>query len=213
MFIYTSHNGGERARKMRDRGMGVMLHSCTSKMPSKNASGFRCALDNGAFGCWQRGYPFQSDVFITAIKKAYSAGISLDFIVCPDIVAGGVKSLNFSMKWALEELESAPRLALVVQDGMTPRDLSPGYHLKPFTHIFIGGTPEWKWRTAKDWVDYAHNQKKLCHIGQVGTLEKLRAAKRMGADSVDSTNFARNDSWAVIDEFMDGKQHELDIED
>ena len=212
MMIYTAHSGGKRADEMEKRGLGMMLHSCPSKMPSKDAARFTCALDNGAFSCWQRGFPFQERVFLDAIRKAYASGISLEFIVCPDIVAGGSKSLEFSMSWAMGKLLTAPRLALVVQDGMETGDLSTGYHLKPFSHLFVGGTPDWKWRTAQSWIDLAHANGMKCHIGQVGTLDRLRAAKRMGADSVDSTNFARHEAWDVIDEYNGCRQSDLFLE-
>lgn len=208
-MIYTAHSGGKRADKIRERGMGMMLHSTPGKMPARDAADFKCALDNGALGCWKRGFPFQREVFLESIKRAHASAINLDFIVCPDIVAGGIRSLDFSMQWARGDLLSAPRLALVVQDGMRVGDVSPGYHLKPFTHIFIGGTPSWKWETAQGWIDHAHANGKLCHIGQVGTLDRLRAAQRMGADSVDSTSFARNETWEIIDQFYNRNQTEF----
>ena len=209
MQIYTAHTNGERAERVKQLGLGFLLHSCPDKMPSKECSAVPCALDNGAFTCWLRGYPFQADIFMRAIEKAYAARINLDFIVCPDIVTGGIRSLDFSMRWATKQLETAQRLALAVQDGMTPRDISVGFHLPRFTHIFVGGSVEWKWHTAKEWVDFSHAYGKKCHIGRCGTLQNLQAAKRYGADSVDSSSFARNESWDVIEEFANPKQRDL----
>lgn len=209
MQIYTAHTNGERAKRVKELGLGFMLHSCPDKMPSKDAAAVPCALDNGAFTCWLRGYPFQSDVFLMAISKAYAARIDLDFIVCPDIVTGGKRSLDFSMRWATNQLETAQRLALAVQDGMVPKDINREYHLPRFTHIFVGGSVEWKWATAKEWVDFAHENGKKCHIGRCGTLQNLQAAKRYGADSVDSSSFARNESWGIIEEFAAPKQRDF----
>jgi len=149
------------------------------------------------------------DVFMSSISEAYSVGLKLDFIACPDIVAGGVESLEFSMEWAEGRLRTARNLALVVQDGMTTRDVSRFLPLPQFSHIFIGGTKEWKWPVAGEWCDFAHKNRKKAHIGQCGRLEYLRAAKRVGADSVDSTSFVRNQSWEIIDEFRSGSQMEI----
>jgi hypothetical protein len=209
MMVYTAHNGGERAEKMKDLGLGVMLHSCPSKQPRPHAKDFPCALDNGAFSCWQRGFPFQADVFREAIALAYRGGISLDFIVCPDLVARGRKSLDFSMEWAMGELKSAPRLALAVQDGMTTQDVSDRCAHHHFSHIFVGGTREWKWNTAQEWIEWAHAHGMKAHIGRCGSLRNLQAAERMGADSVDATNFARFEEWHIIEEWRNPSQGEL----
>lgn len=212
MFIYTGTAAGEHFDKIKELGLGIMVSSSVTWSPRKDYVQVPCAMDNGAFQFWRRGFPFMADVFRRTIAKAYEVGLSFDFIVCPDLVAGGMDSLDFSMEWARGELRSVPRLALAVQDGMTPKDLTPGYHLRRFSHLFVGGTVEWKWRTAQEWIDYAHEHGKKCHIGQVGTLERLRAADRMGADSVDSTSIVRNQSWEIVEQFLAGAtQSELPL--
>ena len=181
-----------------------MMSTSSSVHTNKGYREFPCALDNGAFGCWRRGFPFMSDNFRKQISAAHKSGVTLDFITCPDIVAGGERSLQFSMDWATGELRSAPRLALVVQDGMGEHMVSYQHPEQWFSHIFVGGTKAWKWRTAEAWVKYAHGKGMKCHIGQCGRLEYLREAKRIGADSVDSTSFAVNDSWHIVEEFYQG---------
>ena len=213
MMVYTGNADGSSLDKVEELNLGIMVASSATWEPRKNYSRVPCALDNGAFQCWRRGFPFMADVFRKTLSKAYHVGLKLDFVVCPDLVAMGLKSLDFSMRWAHGELESAPRLALAVQDGMTPDDVTPGYHMKPFTHIFIGGTVNWKWQTAQEWIDHAHKHGLKCHIGQCGTLDRIAAAERMGADSVDSTSIVRNQSWHIIDEWRNGgKQAELNME-
>ncbi len=128
----------------------------------------------------------------------------MDFIVCPDIVAGGKRSLDFSMEWAEDKLKTAPNLALVLQDGMTP-DILLEYGLERFNILFVGGTVEWKWKTFVGWKEFCKSFKKQCHVGQCGTLRRLELCEQIGIDSIDSTNFARNDSWNVIEEYMNKK--------
>jgi len=163
----------------------------------------RCALDNGAWGCWKRGLPFDEGAFLKAIEGAHRWGLSVDFIVAPDIVAGGRASLGFSVGWAYGQLLTAPRLALAVQDGMLPQDLTP-YHLERFTHIFVGGTMAWKLATAQMWVEFAHDVGKQAHIGGVGTRDRIRWAREIGADSVDSTTLSRNQNWDEMREAVLG---------
>lgn len=206
MHIYTAHAGGKKLDEIVKRQMGVLAspgRSCTGY----KKTGIKMAIDNGAFSSWMRGFPFMADVFRDHLADAFKNGINAEFIVCPDIVAGGKQSLDFSMKWASGELLGA-RLALAVQDGMRPDDID-SWMLKHYTYIFVGGSVEWKWRTVKEWVDFAHNKKKKIHVGRVGTLDKLRYCEAIGVDSVDSSSFARNESWEVIDAFNRNEQSDM----
>jgi hypothetical protein len=206
MRIYTGAVSGEKLERAKALDLGFMISTSPARMPTKDYAALPCALDNGAFGCWQKGYPFQADLFRATVAKSYAVGIPLDFIVCPDIVAGGSKSLAYSMEWAKGELNTAPRLALAVQDGMQPGAveaveavLRRGY----FSHLFVGGTVGWKWETAAQWIKLAHDHGRKCHIGRCGRHGQLLEAHALGADSVDSTNFSRNESWHVIELYRD----------
>lgn len=210
MLIYTGNATGKDLDVMAELGIGVMVCTTPKGTINNRWKDFPLALDNGAFGCWRRGFPFMRKAFEKTIENCYSAGFSLNFIVCPDLVARGRESLDFSYEWALGELLSCNKLALAVQDGMTEQMVSDRYPERRFSHIFIGGTPEWKWRTAASWVEFAHSRSMECHIGRCGTLERLRYAEEIGADSVDSTNFVRNKSWDTVAQFLEGtKQQSL----
>jgi len=210
MKIYTAHAGGKKLDEIIKRDMGILASPGRSCTGYKKA-GIKMAIDNGAFSSWMRGFPFMADVFRDHLKDAFKNGINAEFIVCPDIVAGGKDSLDFSMSWASGELFGA-RLALAVQDGIKSQDIDP-WMLRHFTHIFVGGTIEWKWRTVEQWVDFAHGNNKKIHVGRVGTLDKLKYCKSLGVDSVDSSSFARNESWDVIDAFMADEQKDMFMED
>ena len=113
--------------------------------------------------------------------------------------------MNFSLEWADSEyLSGMDNLYLAVQDGIRTSDITPEI-ISKFSGIFVGGTIEWKWRMAERWVDFAHSRIMKCHIGRCGSIDKLITADRIGADSVDSSSFARNDSWHIIDQYNDYK--------
>ena len=212
MLIYTGNADGKSLDKVVELGMGLMIASSATREGSfKRYSEVPCALDNGAFQSWRRGFPFMEGAFLQTIEKAYKDGLSLDFIVCPDIVGGGMRSLEFSLEWANGKLKTAPNLALAVQDGMTPDHLS-SYHLERFSYLFVGGTVDWKWNTAEEWCEFAHGRGLRVHIGQCGQLKYLRAAQRYGADSVDSTTFVRNQAWHIVEEFRGCAQMEIGTE-
>jgi hypothetical protein len=184
--------------KIKELDLGIMISSSANRKPNKDLVGFNCALDNGAFACYKKGYPFMEKVFLDTLDASYKAGIKLDFIVTPDIVCGGKKSLDFSYKWATGRLSTCPRLALVVQDGMETKDVD-SHTMSMFSHIFMGGSVEWKWKNATKWKLHAASYGKRFHIGQCGKFDYLVKAKNMSADSVDSTSFVVNESWHIID--------------
>lgn len=208
MIIYTGQTGGYKLDIIKKLGMGIMLSSHPTTKPTKQYGEVPCALDNGAFACYKKGYPFMEKVFYDTLESAYKGGIQLDFIVCPDIVAGGVRSLELSLKHAETKLLGVKNLALVLQDGIEPSDLTANI-TRHFSYLFLGGTKEWKWKNARMWVDVARDKNKKIHIGQCGRLEYLRYADSLGVDSVDSTSFTRNNSYHIVSEFLNSKQRGL----
>lgn len=198
MKIYTGQTTGPTLERIIELGMGIMISSSPTSYPHSDLKRTFCALDNGAFSCYRKGYPFMKEVFMKTLSEAYKKNITLDFIVTPDIIAGGEKSLSFSNTWANNQLATAPRLALVVQDGMKYTGLGS---LGRYEYIFVGGTKEWKWKTAAKWAQVARDYGKKIHIGQCGRLEYLLRAWEIQVDSVDSTSFAVNKSFDIVEEF------------
>jgi len=203
MKIYTSNAMGEDLKHIHHYGMGILCSSDSRFLPRRHWEGIPVALDNGAFPAFQKGRGFNEYAFLKALDCIYNLNLDLQFIVLPDIVTGGMKSLDFSMSWA--DRLHGNNLAFVVQDGMSL--ISEGGKINltlmddRISTIFVGGSVEWKWKTAKDWVDIAHKNGKKCHIGQCGKIEYLRRAKEIGADSCDSASFVRNKTWHLLDEF------------
>jgi len=100
----------------------------------------------------------------------------------PDIVAGGLRSLEFSLAW-LERLPDWPWY-LVVQDGMRLEEVEP--ELPSVAGLFLGGTTRFK-QSALLWARLAHAHGKRFHFARAGTLARIELAQRVGADSLDSS--------------------------
>lgn len=148
---------------------------------------FAWALDNGAWGCFQRGVSFDGDAFREAMKRW---GPGADFVICPDIVGGGLESLSFSVGWADEVRQTTQRpLYLAVQDGMdAPAVLAV---LEWFDGLFVGGSTTWKEATMHTWGELAKERDIPLHVGRVNTDRRLRMAIDAGASSVDGTSPTR----------------------
>ncbi len=162
-------------------------------------AGLPVALDNGAYSAWTRERGFDEYKFLKKIAQLFDKRIPLQFIVCPDIVAGGMRSYEFSLMWR-QRLWGYKDVYLAVQDGMDPTTVDVG----EFTGIFVGGTKKWKLDSAWGWVQHAADTGKKCHIGGMGSVVKLQIAETLGADSVDSTSFQRNKTWYKTDQYREG---------
>ena len=139
-------------------------------------------LDNGAWTAYQKGEPFDAPAFERALDVA---GEHADWIVVPDIVAGGRESLEFSLSW-LDRMRQFKLNLLAVQDGMELNDIRP--HLSDRVGIFVGGTTEWKLDTMCKWGELARDVGCYLHIGRVNTCKRIRLCKKAGADSFDGTS-------------------------
>ena len=137
-------------------------------------------FDNGAYGWWQKDEPFEEDTYLRRLERAYSKGVPY-LAVLPDIPAQEMRSFDFSMKW-LEKLPAWPWY-LAVQNGMYPDYVVKV--LPKLSGLFLGGDNAFK-GTAAMWCKIAHAQGRRFHYGRCGTPEKVRHAKAVGADSLDS---------------------------
>lgn len=182
---------------LRERGHGRLIASNMWKNP---IDGLVYGIDNGAFAAWTKGQPFPEQAFLKMLGKV-PRGRPPFMAVCPDKVASP-DSLAFSRSWRgrLERLGYGwLPWYLAVQDGMTVEEISRELRTGRWAGLFVGGTKAWKHATAAAWVDLAHRHGRPCHIGMVPSLQDLAWARSIGADSVDSTSWARNDRHEVLD--------------
>jgi hypothetical protein len=168
------------------------------------SEGFAYALDNGAWTDFQAGSPFDGDTFDRLIEKM---GSCADWIVLPDIVAGGIKSLELSLRWMNRCRSVSDLVLLAVQDGMEPADVRNllGRHVG----VFLGGSTEWKIERMRDWGALCADVGCHYHVARVNTRGRMRLAVEAGASSVDGSSasrFAKNvgkiTNWASQPSFL-----------
>lgn len=142
------------------------------------------ALDNAAFIAWKAHRPWDADAFCRAVETAAGGKVKPDFVVCPDIVEGGWRSLGHSLRWLPWIRQHLKGVYLAVQDGMTLDGVAP--HLHGFDGVFVGGSLAWKLASGWWWTKLAHAMGKPCHIGRISGRERVRLVNSWGADSIDS---------------------------
>jgi len=189
-------------------GLDLLYSPTYGKVPRPCEDG-RFALDNGAYSAHINRVPWDEGRFYRLVQQIVNIGISPAFAVLPDIVAGGMRSLIRSTEH-IERLPAAWRVYLPVQDGMSEYDLIPSI-IDRIDGIFVGGSVVWKWRTAKDWCEFAHRVGLDCHIGRVNSERQILAARHAGADSVDGSTASRHHSMDRLIRYLAGLREQAVI--
>ena len=189
-YYIAAPYGTDRRDRCLAAGFGLLYSPTYRKTPRPCECG-EFVLDNGAFSAYKRGAPWDGGAFYSLVDRIERDGISPAFVVLPDIVAGGVASIARSIA-SLPRLPQTWRKYLPVQDGMAADHVDPV--IPDVDGLFVGGTVGWKWRTARDWVELAHQHGRSCHIGRVNSSRQILTAHRVGADSVDGSTASRHHS-------------------
>lgn len=180
---YASRTGTRRNLKaLRDAGWRLLV-SATGCLRNE---GFQYALDNGAWTSFQAGKPFDDRLFGLALTKM---GRDADWVVIPDIVAGGLPSLEFSLKWMRRVLDASAQGLVAVQDGMLEVDVEA--LIGPRVGIFVGGSTDWKLRTLNAWAALGRKAGCWVHVGRVNSQRRIFACSVAGATSFDGTSASR----------------------
>ena len=155
------------------------------------------AIDNGCYSAFAQKKQWTPKEFLNILYKCRMLGLIPDFVIIPDIVAGGKESLRKSEIWGEMLNYEFPEypLYLAVQDGITIEDVDQSPVTELIDGIFVGGSMDWKIEHIAYWVGYAHTHGLRCHIGRIGTLDRMMKAKLEGADSIDSTSWVQNKGW------------------
>lgn len=167
-----------------------------------NSEGFRFGLDNGAWSAFQQGREIDLFAFESAVE---THGAAADWVVAPDIVAGGLRSLDLTASW-LYRLRHLQLTLIAVQDGMLPHDVAP--LMGPRIGIFLGGSTDWKLSTMQRWGDWCMSIGAYYHVARVNTARRIRMAHRGWADSFDGSSASR---YAVTLPLLEGARRQPNL--
>lgn len=180
MISYASRTGTRRnLDALRASGWRLLV----SAAGVLRHEGFPYALDNGAWSAFTQGRPFDEAAFSRALR---SMGADADWTVIPDVVAGGLASLDLSLRWMRHVLDESPRGMIAVQDGMSVADVA-GF-IGPRVGLFVGGSTAWKLSTMGQWAELANAREAWCHVGRVNSCRRISQVIASGAHSFDGTS-------------------------
>jgi len=184
MTPYASRTGTRTTlAALKAAGWGLLVSA--TGVQSREGFDVWC-LDNGAWTAHQKGTEWNADLFV---KLCHKLGAGAQFVVVPDIVGGGLDSLQLSLSWLPRLDHVAQRRLIAVQDGMVPNDIRQ--YLNKRVGIFVGGTTDWKINTMRAWGNLAKDTGAYLHIGRVNTQRRIRLCKDCGADSFDGSGVSR----------------------
>jgi hypothetical protein len=155
----------------------------------------RYAIDNGAWGAFKAARAFDAAAFWRVLERwgerracAPTSCREPDWIVCPDIVAGGLTSLGLSLQW-LPYVRQYGHPLIAVQDGMRPEHVED--HVGPGVGIFLGGSTAWKWSTLPTWATMARTYRAHLPVGRVNSERGIAVCRGHGVTSADGTAASR----------------------
>ena len=183
-------SGSRVLKRLIELGWGRMYNKGDHPETVDPYPGEPWGLDNGAYADGTTGRQFDADHYMRRLDHAHATGLVPYINVVPDIYGGkgmysGVKSLEMSYNW-IDKMPNEWPNYLVVQDRMTQQEVS--WVLDKFDGIFVGGSDSFK-GTSVVWGILARQHGIPLHIGRAGTLNAVRHARRVQADSIDSTTF------------------------
>lgn len=201
MMAYASRTGTRRnLDALRAAGWGLLV----SRAGEWRTEGFdRYVLDNGAWADFQAGRAFDEDAFEALLDKL---GSGAEWVVLPDIVAGGRASLDLSMRWLNRCLSVCPLVLLPVQDGMEEADVRG--LVGRSVGIFLGGSTPWKLARMAAWGAFARQYSLHYHVARVNTEKRIWLATAAGADSIDGSSATR---YAVTLPMLDRAMKQGDL--
>ncbi len=181
MIVMPGDNTGVIVGYLAGRYPGKIGHLFSPSRHNGPFSFIPYALDNGAFAGGQN---WNEALWHKHLEWAKLSGQRPLWVLAPDMVADRVETLR---KWDIY----APQLhrygwplAFAVQDGMTEADVPGNADV-----VFVGGSTEWKWRTAEQWCKSFQR----VHVGRVNSYRHLWRCDDYGAESCDGTGWMRGD--------------------
>ena len=144
---------------------------------------FPYALDNGRFVATTQNREWDEKEFLKLRDKAKEAEIQPRWVVVPDVVGNRDGTLREWDHWHPRMEEFGWKLAMAVQDGMTPDDVPSD------VVCFVGGSTEWKWANLERFCAECDH----VHVGRVNSEKRLWQCHRAGAASCDGTGWYRGD--------------------
>jgi hypothetical protein len=153
------------------------------------------ALDNGAYGAFLKGTPWNEAAWLGLLRWASRTDQAPIWCAVPDVVGDREATLALWPIYAPTVCAFGWRPALVLQDGMTFDDVPDEECM-----LFIGGSTEWKDRAIRPW---AARYPGRVHVGRVNHWKRLIHCHVAGVTSVDGTGWFHHVQRALLVRYLE----------
>lgn len=201
MMLMPSNHSSKAIRELAVKYPGRIgwLVGPSAHKKTKLRSQIPFALDNDAFSAWSKKREWDVAAWRAMLAWARDSGFTPLWALVPDIVTNKRATIENWITYAPEARSFGWPIAFAVQDGMETSDIP-----KDADVVFVGGSSNWKWRTAEMWCK---NFKRV-HVGRVNNERRLQYCEDIGAESVDGTGWFRDKSdpkkMPVMLKWLDG---------
>ena len=160
------------------------------------------SLDNGRFACWSSNKEWNELEWINMLEHCKYLRKKPQWVIVPDVVGDKELTLKDWDKYipVVKDIYNYTP-AFAVQDGMTPSDVPSEASV-----IFVGGSFDWKWKTAEMWC----KEFPYVHIARVNTINRVWKCHDWGAKSIDGTGWFRDGANAkrmrVLEDYFENKR-------
>jgi hypothetical protein len=219
MMVYGGPVAGKALDELRRYRMGRLVSPRGWKRP---VPGVPWVVDSDAYRAFLRGEPWDEEAYAALFYDVEDDGPGKiwkaiyeteganppDWLVIPDVVCGGMESLHHSRYW-FDRLDHSLRWYLAVQPGMTMDAVAEAWDEAEedagvvLRGIFVGGDLAYKWKTLRAWRLFTRDRGAGLHVGGLSGVKALARAELAGADSVDSSAFARFGSYQNVQRARD----------
>lgn len=174
-------SAGEWMRRRPDRLGVLMTPRNGNRNPVADDSRSVWAADNDCF------QGLHAARFLRFLAKIVESGSRPLWVACPDKVADATATLRSFAVWQPVMRSLGLPIALVAQDGLTPRRTP----WPDFDCLFVGGSTAWKLGDdAARLVRMAKDRGKMVHVGRVNSLRRIEYFHPLGVDTFDGTGFS-----------------------
>lgn len=203
--LYVCHPTNRRSvAACYEHGFGTLVSPLTTiggKLDDRSGRvqplpGLPYVIDNGAWACNEAGIDWQHGPLERLVERLAGLPDRPGWLVLPDIVAGGERSLERSLTWLdghrgwLRDC-GIPSVALAVQNGMTPERVGPLLTEHGIDVIFVGGDRRWKWSTVHEWAELGLDLGVRVHVGRVNGERRAKICRDIGCASIDGSSVTR----------------------
>lgn len=176
---------------------GTIGHLYTPNRAERPKPHIPYAIDPGTYAYRDNPGDWPEDRFWRMLEWATVQVAPPIWVAVPDVVFNAAATLANWLKFAGRVKTYGWKIALVVQDGMTPAHVY-ALAIQPDV-IFLGGSTEWKWDTLPIWAKYCNDSGKGLHVGRVNSKRLLKLCKDAGADSCDGTGWFRGKVAQILE--------------